>query len=290
MEQIGIFAWFGFFLPLAERLRLIGEAGFSHASLWWGHEFEETDGTLDTHPALARDCGLAIDSVHLPYADSNLLWEDSLRGDAYHRLLTGLLAQCGTHRIPVAVLHPNDGPQPPPTHPIGRERIRRLAEMAGRNGTVLALENLHVTRTLDDLFEQINAPSLGFCYDSGHDHIFGEPAGLLLEQHGHRLACLHLHDNDGVLDRHGLPGTGAIDWPRRIGEIRASGYRGVWSLEAVRPYLPATGSMGEPASFAPDRPEDALHWLLGAKAALMGCLAEHPTGRIVTPEKRTMSD
>lgn len=272
MEQIGIFAWFGFVLPLDQRIRLIGEAGYSHVSLWWGHEFMETDGSLDTHPDLALGSGLAIDSVHLPYADSNLLWEDSLRGDAYERLLSGLLERCVAHRIPVAVLHPNDGPQPPPTNPIGRVRIHRLAEQAGRHGTVLALENLHVTRTLDDLFDETAPPQLGFCYDTGHDHIFGQPAGSLLERHGHRLACLHLHDNDGLTDRHGLPGTGTIDWPHRIDQIRATGYRGVWSLEATKPYLPESHDADGTAPFTPDRPEEALQWLVGAKKALIGRL------------------
>lgn len=272
MDPIGIFAWFGFVLPLAQRLHLIGEAGFSHVSLWWGHEFEETDGPLDTHPDLARGSGLAIDSVHLPYADSNQLWEDSLRGDAQERRLSQLLERCGAHRIPVAVLHPNDGPQPPPTHPTGRARIHRLADLARRHGTVLALENLHVTRTLDDLFDQTDAPPLGFCYDTGHDHIFGQPAGALLERHGHRLACLHLHDNDGLLDLHGLPGTGSIDWPRRIEQILATGYRGVWSLEAVRPYLPPIHADDPSASMASDRPDAALEWLIEAKKTLCGCL------------------
>ncbi len=272
MDPIGIFAWFGYVLPLGQRLHLIREAGFTHVSLWWGHEFEETDGLLESHPELAHRNDLSIDSAHLPYADSNWLWEDSLRADALYRQLADLVERCGMHRIPAAVLHPNDGPQPPPTRPIGRERIRRLADLAGRNGTVLALENLHVTRTLDDLFAGDDETHLAFCYDSGHDHIFGHPAGSLLERHGHRLACLHLHDNDGTQDRHGLPGTGTIDWRRRIDQIRAAGYQGVWSLEAVRPF-PFTGPVQpEPAPIPSDGPEEALAWLRNARITLQAIL------------------
>ncbi len=40
MAKYGIFSWFGFVMPLSERLELIKKAGFDSTCLWW----EDEDG------------------------------------------------------------------------------------------------------------------------------------------------------------------------------------------------------------------------------------------------------
>ena len=42
MRELGIFAWFGYELPLQESLRLIRASGFGRVMLWWG----EYDGDI----------------------------------------------------------------------------------------------------------------------------------------------------------------------------------------------------------------------------------------------------
>ena len=277
MQETGLFAWFGFLLPLRERLELMAEAEFTHASLWWGPEFEEMDGPLSLHPELARNAGLRIDSIHLPYADSNSLWLDTLAGDAFHRQLLTLIRSCGDHRIPIAVLHPNDGPNPPAFSAIGLNRMQRLVETAESSKVVLALEDLHVPGILDDLYGRIDSPALGFCYDSGHDRIFGRPDQNLPAKYAQRLKVLHLHDNDGTRDLHGLPGEGDIAWDALIAGIRDSGYSGVWSLESMKEYREENDASSKndvhSAGFKQDVRTEALVWLRHAHRLLESCLS-----------------
>ncbi len=42
--------------------------------------------------------------------------------------------------------------------------------------------------------------------------LYSPKPGELLERWGHRLMVTHIGDNDGVLDRHWLPGLGTLNW------------------------------------------------------------------------------
>jgi hypothetical protein len=35
MQKLGMFAWFGYDLPMRERLQIIKDAGFDATALWW---------------------------------------------------------------------------------------------------------------------------------------------------------------------------------------------------------------------------------------------------------------
>ena len=44
---------------------------------------------------------------------------------------------------------------------------------------------------------------------------------------------MHLHDNDGIEDRHWLPFTGSVDWRRLAGIMARSAYGNCVSLEST---------------------------------------------------------
>ncbi len=65
MRELGIFAWFGYELPLQESLHLIRASGFDRVMLWWGgirggHPAEGTAGTCPADGAgnRKRPCSL----------------------------------------------------------------------------------------------------------------------------------------------------------------------------------------------------------------------------------------
>ena len=64
MSELGIFAWFGYELPLRESFRLIRAAGFDRVMLWWGEY--EGDIPLKDQPDRARRMGLEIENAHAP--------------------------------------------------------------------------------------------------------------------------------------------------------------------------------------------------------------------------------
>jgi len=85
---------------------------------------------------------------------------------------------------------------------------------------------------LDKLLTEYGPDVIGICYDCGHGNI-GLGRGLdHMEALKARLAAVHLHDNDGVGDKHWVPFTGTVDAPRLTRLLATSGYRGCISLES----------------------------------------------------------
>lgn len=228
MLPLGIFAWFGYELPLTEALRRIRSVGFDQVLLWWG-EFEG-DIPLMEQPDAARRLGLTVENAHAPFAGCNALWQDGLDGDGYADRLIRCVHQCADTGVPTLVVHLTDLADPPAENPRGVERLRRVVETAEQRGVVLAFENLRHTPHLYAVMDAYDSPAVGFCYDSGHHNGWCKEAPFL-EKFGHRLAALHLHDNDRITDRHSLPFDGNIPWETLTRKLAATGYRGGVSLE-----------------------------------------------------------
>lgn len=87
------------------------------------------------------------------------------------------------------------------------------------------------------------------CLDIGHGNLTGQPPQEMIRVLGHRLAILHVHDNDGISDRHLAPYMGNIKWDEVIASLKAVNYRGVFNFEADNYYnmfvkvLPEAGKM-----------------------------------------------
>lgn len=236
MNQYGIFAWFGYILPMKVRLKLIREAGFGSVMLWWGDEFADLDGDKTRHPDLARRHGLRVENAHAPYSRANDLWEGGVNGDSYEAKLAEHIQSCSDNGIPTLVIHPSEGPNPTlPAGEAGIQRLMRLLGLAARCGVTLALENMRRSDDLAAAFTRLKDEHLGFCYDCGHD--FAVSGNLnLIGQYGHRLKALHLHDNDGSEDQHLVPGEGHIKWESlRSGLVRLK-YEGALTLECCAPW------------------------------------------------------
>ena len=77
MRELGIFSWFGYELPLSERLDLIAAAGFESTCLWFGPEEKlVVSDQADQMPKLARQSGLRVDNIHVPQVGCNSLWSE----------------------------------------------------------------------------------------------------------------------------------------------------------------------------------------------------------------------
>lgn len=231
-RSLGVFLWFGYRIPVPDRIRLIREAGFETVLHWWDDSFLEVEGvSKEVQAGLIRKAGLTIENAHLQFERINDLWMDTLSGQA---ALEGYLSDIdglARYDIPVAVLHPNSGLQPPPVSAIGLTRMRALVERAEARGVRLAVENVRDTCALCALLDGIDSPMLGWCYDSGHDLLWSPAPYQLMNRYGGRLFALHLHDNRGQADEHLPPGEGKIDWKTVREGIERSAYRGSWTLE-----------------------------------------------------------
>jgi sugar phosphate isomerase/epimerase len=127
------------------------------------------------------------------------------------------------------------------------DNFKTMGEYAAKFGIKLALENmgrftpLGSIDILPELVKKINLPNVGYCFDSGHAHAFGESMTEWIETAGDKLFATHLHDNKGKLagielpgmfiesnknyDEHSSPGVGTINWIALINSLRKINYQ-----------------------------------------------------------------
>ncbi|MBI4765317.1 MAG: sugar phosphate isomerase/epimerase [Deltaproteobacteria bacterium] len=234
-QPLGMYAWFGYRLPLEQRLKLIAQAGFSTTCLWFGEDEELFAAkTADKMPPLARETGLSVDNIHAPFEECNGLWSDSRMAvaaalDPYFRALE----YCRKHDIPILVVHVGKGSSPPPPTQTGLQALEGLVARAEKLGVVLAIENTRSPHHADFVLSGIQSDHLGLCYDSSHDFISGHSPCELLRKWGDRLLTTHLSDNNGRNDDHYLPGDGCIDWELVRDAFPGDRYSGSIMLEVV---------------------------------------------------------
>lgn len=255
----GIYHYFGYDYGFEKRTQLIAEAGFDSTMLWWGDE-DFIPLTKKEQVACIRQAGLAIENVHAPYDQISGLWARDFRTvksarESYLRYIE----ECATYRIPMMVIHGL------PQEPIeddqnGFYSFRFLLEQANRLGVALAVENTIEDARFERLLEEGISQGLKWCYDSSHDWVYSRKPTAILEKHAHALACLHLSDNDGLQDRHWLPGEGDVAFHAIERILRQSDFQGHWSLEVFPQEL------NEPAEAFLKRAKKRLDWVMeGAK-------------------------
>ncbi len=223
--KLGIFNWFGYELPIEERVRLIADAGFDNISIWWGDQ--------DQVPDMARRRGMFVENLHTDYENANAIWTDEPESEGILNRYLDAVQACAEYSIPVVVIHLSGGDNPPEPSALGIERFKRITELAERKNIIIALENLKRPAYIDYVYERIQSDKLHFCFDSGHENIYSKGIDLVAK-YADRLAVLHLHDNNGAEDQHQLPGDGNIDWNDIARRLKRGGYNGAISLEVSR--------------------------------------------------------
>ena len=259
--SLGICSWFGFSLPLPERLGMIKKAGFTAVSLWWGDEEYHQDVAKADSPGMARDLGLSLDHIHVPYHNCNDLWSEE------PRLRQALLGQyqrwledCVQFKIPTMVLHIAKGLAAPAPGADGLAALGRLVQAAEKAEVTIAVENTRGAELLETVFTEIVSPRLGLCYDSSHDWLCPRPLEILGKL-GSRLVTTHISDNDGLEDRHWLPSAGIVEWLDLSRIFPWDTYQGTFLLEVLP--REEDRQMG-PGAFLTKALQDAV-WVRGLK-------------------------
>lgn len=238
-KNFGVFIWFGYRIPISERVRLIREVGFKTVLHWWDDSFIEAEGfSKEEQVSLIRKGGLGIENAHLQFNQVNHLWLDTLDGQAVFEGYLSDIDGLSKYNIPVAVLHPTSGKTPPVISDIGMYRMHALVERAEKRGVQIAMENVRNAPILIHVLDSIKSPMLGLCYDSGHDYIWSPVPYELLKKYKDRLYAVHLHDNMGKNDDHLPPGKGKINWNIVRTRIENSSYKGSYTLESDSTEIP----------------------------------------------------
>jgi sugar phosphate isomerase/epimerase len=143
------------------------------------------------------------------------------------------------------VLHPlmpfgaNEPTNPSEVLEINLEFMSSLSEVAGEYGITVCYENMpflnhpiHSAREVTDLVRKVNSNNFKVCLDTGHCIRCGEDLTDAVKYIGKDLLfAMHVHDNDGLHDRHWMPKMGIGDWKGFSGALADIGFDGVFSLE-----------------------------------------------------------
>ena len=262
MGRIGMYSYYGYPGSLEERVRALREAGFEVTGIGLGKEEDMVrEGRAELMPGMVRAAGLEIDYVHAPEEGCNGLWSDGK--DERERVVReyGMAIDfCVRHGIGKVVVHVSrsKGEQPGRPGRAGLGAVREIVEHGGRRRVRVAIENTQRADSVDYLLGEIDSEWLGLCYDTSHDFLYSKEPGALLRRWGARVLVTHLGDNDGMEDRHWLPGEGVIDWVVVKKGLGTGRYEGVLNLEV----FPKGGATGPVKEFL-ERAMKAAQWVDG---------------------------
>ena len=195
---------------------------------------------------LAERSGLRVSSFHMPYGNTvpeagflDLSHPDpDVRDDtlAAVQLCAGRLAELGGRFL---VIHPSVRRREEASRAEGLallvDSVRRCVQLLdahGRRGRLqIALELLppgsllHEARDVEAVLEPLTGLPVGLCLDVNHVNLSGDLLECIRATAGSVLTT-HLSDNDGVRERHWLPGRGVIPWPDVLAALHGGGYSG----------------------------------------------------------------
>jgi sugar phosphate isomerase/epimerase len=231
-------------LSVEEQIPLIAEAGFTHLSPASSGVFGPylyVDGVRERLARLAREHGLGIDWVHLPFFQLALCSanpED--RTVALGALRDGIVQTARLQEGAAVVIHVTHNEiAPPGCSPEDcrdqlTEAFHELLATGRRVGVDVTVENLfgeHTYALVQHLLDTF--PDLGLTLDTGHANV-GGTLDMWLPRYAPRVRALHCQDNDGTNDQHLPPGWGTIDWPEIHRHLAAADYGGVWGNETIQ--------------------------------------------------------
>ena len=218
------------------RIRAARRAGLDGVEFWkW------TDKDLEPIAAALDETGLGLTGL---VAEPMVPLTDPAR---HAEFLEGLEASIAVARrlgAPVLIAQAGDdlaGRTRAEQHAAITAGLSRAADVLAGSGVVLAVEPLNTrvdhkgyflssTAEALDIVDAVGRPEIRIVYDIYHSAVMGEEIADVLAGRLDRVAHVHLADAPG---RH-EPGSGTMDWGRRIDWLAANGYPGMIGLE----YMP----------------------------------------------------
>ena len=179
----------------------------------------------------ADAAGIEIWSYHLPFSQKiHIASPDEKyrrRMVAYQCSMIEKAAAVGISRF---IIHPSTEPISDKERPLqmaaAKKSLAELAQFAEEHGAVMCVEDLPRTclgHTADEMLELISADSrLRVCFDV--NHLFAEPIRDFIRNAGKHIITMHVTDNDGIVEKHWIPGEGVIDWQELFAELEKINY------------------------------------------------------------------
>lgn len=109
-------------------------------------------------------------------------------------------------------------------------------DVGGKSYNATCSDPEEAVKLIDTLNEMAGKECFGLCFDVGHCNLLDWDMATYLRTLGSRIKALHLHDNDGRGDWHGIPCSGTVEWAELCSLLREIGYCGSINFETFAYY------------------------------------------------------
>ena len=214
------------------------------------------------HKSAARDAGVRISQMHMPYPSYVPGGTKELNDYLFGVVAPKSMEVCAFLECPYIVVHGFKLSRYLGSEEAEWEKtsefLESLAPLAKELGICICIENLYTSigghivegpccnarmaaERIDRINEKYGGEVLGFCFDTGHANLVGIDFEDFIVTLGHRLKVLHIHDNDGVGDLHQIPFTftrsrenlSSTDWEGFVRGLRRIRFDGVLNFETA---------------------------------------------------------
>lgn len=115
--------------------------------------------------------------------------------------------------------------------------IGELCDIAKSEKLRLAIEprpreTISNTDSILMLLKEVKSTNLGVLFDTSHHFVMKEVLPISIWKLGKSIFCVHLNDNDGIIEHYWAPGEGKIEWIPVLQAFLDEGYDGFMMIEA----------------------------------------------------------
>lgn len=253
-----------------QALAHIRDAGFRYADYSFGWDRDHRAGIYAEAPAAyyeqvaaaAERLGIRLVQAHSPMGKPLDDPDGSFLADTVR-----CVEACGHWGIPDLVVHSGYLPDLSPEETFARNRafflpILQAAEKWGvsilvENFNRMYKENVYWIDNAPDLLQMIETvdhPLFHAVWDIGHANLQEMPQDEALRILGSHVRALHVQDNMGDSDTHLMPYQGTTDLDAVMLGLQDIGYKGYFTFEVSRFFLPAAKRRSNERSARLSRP------------------------------------
>ncbi|MFO7611052.1 MAG: sugar phosphate isomerase/epimerase family protein [Clostridia bacterium] len=185
-----------------------------------------------------REGGIGVWSVHAPFGQEIDISNPATAGEGI-RLNSEIIEACSAIGVDKVVIHGSSEPITEKERPARIECCIESVQRLYHPDVAIALENLprtclgNTTGEMLAILKQLDGMAK-CCIDVNHCHS-GSIIDML-DALGGYIATVHISDDDGLDEKHWLPGQGVLDWIGILKKLRDKGYKGVFMYEVQKQF------------------------------------------------------
>lgn len=199
-----------------QRLKIYKDCGFNEVALYLDNSYLNKNENYVDIILYAQQLNLKVNQVHIDYKISNLICDEN--SNQYFDYLENKILECISLKIPYLVAHASMSAEPPILNDKQLNKLKVLMEKYTNKDVCVCFENVRNNFNLDKILS-LNLKNIGFCFDLGHAHCYGNEKELF-QKYENKIKCSHLHNNTGK-DTHNILNCGDIDYKYFLNKLKS---------------------------------------------------------------------